>query len=326
MKQFLAVVLFLPVVFCATKREVGADVRIVKPQGMPGKGFGRVEVKHAGQWGTICDNNWDRNDAQVVCNELGFVKAIQQTRNAMYGQGTGKVWLENVQCKGNELKLTDCPHGGWGETGCSHARDAGVKCLQEGVPQILEVGCYRDVVAVGARALSDMYYNARDTGEIDWFNIRSLVTLCAEHAHARGYKYFGIQFFGECWGSKTGHLDFDIHGKGTNCYEGVGAQSHNFVYRFAPWKDLGCWHDVGSDRAMTLLENFRSSIDWFHLEVTVKKCYKAARKAGKKYFGIQFYGECWVGDGSSYQKHGYSTNCFKGVGRHWTNYVYQILW
>lgn len=50
----------------------------------------------------------------------------------MYGQGTGKVWLENVHCKGNELKLTDCPHGGWGKTGCSHARDAGVKCLQEG--------------------------------------------------------------------------------------------------------------------------------------------------------------------------------------------------
>lgn len=47
---------------------------------MPGNGIGRVEVKHAGQWGTICDSNWDRNDAQVVCNELGFVKAIQQTR------------------------------------------------------------------------------------------------------------------------------------------------------------------------------------------------------------------------------------------------------
>lgn len=50
---------------------------------------------------------------------------------------------------------------------------------------------------------------------------------------------------------------------------GVGGRSHNFVYRFAPWKDLGCWHDrPEAGRTMTLLENFRSSIDWFHLEIT----------------------------------------------------------
>ena len=93
-----------------------------------GVNFGRVEVYHNGQWGTVCDDYWDINDADVVCRQLGFPSASSAPREAQYGQGSDPIWMDNVQCSGTEASFFYCPHNGWGSHNCGHDEDASVVC------------------------------------------------------------------------------------------------------------------------------------------------------------------------------------------------------
>ncbi|XP_052530520.1 scavenger receptor cysteine-rich type 1 protein M130-like [Tympanuchus pallidicinctus] len=90
---------------------------------------GRVEVWHHGSWGTVCDDSWDMQDAEVVCRQLGCGPAVSALAEAPFGEGTGLIWLEQVECKGTELSLQDC----WARPGdsgvCRHKEDVGVHCL-----------------------------------------------------------------------------------------------------------------------------------------------------------------------------------------------------
>uniref|UniRef100_A0A3B4FMH6 Neurotrypsin n=1 Tax=Pundamilia nyererei TaxID=303518 RepID=A0A3B4FMH6_9CICH len=89
---------------------------------------GRVEVYHNGRWGTICDDQWDDLDAEVVCRQLGLGGVAKAWTRAHFGQGFGPVLLARVQCTGNELSLEDCPHSNWEQHNCEHMDDAGVSC------------------------------------------------------------------------------------------------------------------------------------------------------------------------------------------------------
>ena len=94
---------------------------------------GRVEVYYNNEWGTVCDDGWDLNDAHVVCRELGFGPAIATRDNAYYGEGSGPIWRKELNCTGDELTVEDCSHNGWGIESCSHGEDAGVKCINGNV-------------------------------------------------------------------------------------------------------------------------------------------------------------------------------------------------
>ena len=101
---------------------------VVRLANGPTRYEGRVEVYHNGEWGTVCDDGWDLNDAQVVCNELDLGKAVDARHSAYYGQGSGPIWLDDLHCVGNEQIIGDCTHSGWGRHYCYHSEDASVKC------------------------------------------------------------------------------------------------------------------------------------------------------------------------------------------------------
>ena len=89
---------------------------------------GRVEVNFNGEWGTVCDDFWSINDANVACRQLGFGTAVSVETQAAFGQGSGTIWLDNLQCTGSETDLFSCPHNGPGTHNCGHSEDAGVVC------------------------------------------------------------------------------------------------------------------------------------------------------------------------------------------------------
>ncbi|XP_028394865.1 uncharacterized protein LOC114519007 [Dendronephthya gigantea] len=117
---FCTLMLYLP-----STQAKSSDIRIV---GGKSDNEGRVEVYYKGQWGTVCDDFWDMNDARVVCRQLGFQDAEAAYKGAHFGEGTGKIWLDDVKCKGDESSLFLCKHRGWGRENCDHDDDAGVRC------------------------------------------------------------------------------------------------------------------------------------------------------------------------------------------------------
>ncbi|PIK43389.1 putative deleted in malignant brain tumors 1 protein-like [Apostichopus japonicus] len=98
---------------------------------------GRIEIFLNGAWGTICDDSWGKDEADVACRQLGYSAAEAATSSASYGQGTGQIWLDDVQCIGSEEHIFACNNRGVGVHNCGHGEDAGVKCV---VPEVRLVG------------------------------------------------------------------------------------------------------------------------------------------------------------------------------------------
>ena len=91
-----------------------------------------MEIYYEGTWRTVCNDNWHVNDANVVCRQLGFERALEATKSAAFGNGTGEIRLTNVRCTGKESSLRDCARYRWGAHLCGHDRYAGVVCNYAG--------------------------------------------------------------------------------------------------------------------------------------------------------------------------------------------------
>jgi len=90
---------------------------------------GRLEVFHANQWGTVCDNGFNDAAARVVCYSLGFGYIGRKVSIDLYGKGEGMIWIDNVKCNGSEQYIGECSHGDWMVHSCGHHQDVAVSCI-----------------------------------------------------------------------------------------------------------------------------------------------------------------------------------------------------
>ncbi|XP_077818891.1 T-cell differentiation antigen CD6 isoform X13 [Macaca mulatta] len=110
-------------------RVICAENRALRLVDGGGACAGRVEMLEHGEWGSVCDDTWDLEDAHVVCRQLGCGWAVQAVPGLHFTPGRGPIHRDQVNCSGAEAYLWDCP-GLPGQHYCGHKEDAGVVCSE----------------------------------------------------------------------------------------------------------------------------------------------------------------------------------------------------
>lgn len=109
--------------FTIGRAQLHGGVRIVEGSADSNGPSLRVEVFISSRWSTVCDDNWDIRDADVVCRQLGYTRALASVGGNTFPAGTGNILLTGVDCVGNESSLLQCTTI-QGNTGCNHMEDA----------------------------------------------------------------------------------------------------------------------------------------------------------------------------------------------------------
>ncbi|XP_065648047.1 uncharacterized protein LOC105849214 isoform X2 [Hydra vulgaris] len=186
------------------------------------------------------------------------------------------------------------------------------------------LGCWKDESNIamttleGSSTLLDNSYRNR----VD------AIKKCYEAAKERGFTIFAVRDGGFCSACNDGA--YRKYGLSNLCNEnGKGNAMSNQAYVITEkllYKYVGCWKDSDS-RALTLLEGSAAVLDNFYpyRDKAITKCYIAATERNYEIFAVQNNGQCFVGNGVSYQKYGIANNCnANGKGGAYANAVYIV--
>ncbi|XP_073669908.1 scavenger receptor cysteine-rich domain-containing protein DMBT1-like [Paramisgurnus dabryanus] len=87
---------------------------------------GRVEI-YTDDWGTVCDLDLDSIEGNMICTEAGCGPFQSVKAGAFYGQGTGPLLTDDLNCYGNESAVINCEWDNHTDA-CDHKHDVSVIC------------------------------------------------------------------------------------------------------------------------------------------------------------------------------------------------------
>nr|XP_014353558.1 PREDICTED: deleted in malignant brain tumors 1 protein-like [Latimeria chalumnae] len=189
---------------------------------------GRLEIFHNGAWGTVCGDGWDMRESSVVCQQLGCGKALGYKHNAYYGQGTGAILMDDVNCNGSEPHLADCSSYGWGIHNCDHSKDIRVICATIYSEDRIRLvnGTYP------CEGRVEIFHNgAWGTVCDDSWDINDATVVCNQLSCGAAVRYKGNAYFG----LGTGPILLDE-------VECSGSESHLFACGSRGWGNHNCGH------------------------------------------------------------------------------------
>ncbi|EDO32339.1 predicted protein, partial [Nematostella vectensis] len=89
---------------------------------------GHVEVYRNASWGTICGSSLSLTSGHVICKMMGYPGVSSTSCCARYGESSGLITMQDLECTGTERSLITCRHSDWSNTTCAHAQEMGVTC------------------------------------------------------------------------------------------------------------------------------------------------------------------------------------------------------
>ena len=80
-------------------------------------------------WGGVCDDGFDLEEANVICCEAGYnLGAHELFIGSQFGKGLGHILLDELDCKGDESSILECKFDPWNVTDCNDNEWVGVSC------------------------------------------------------------------------------------------------------------------------------------------------------------------------------------------------------
>lgn len=157
---------------------------------------GRLEIYINSTWGSICADNFDMDEANVACRQLGYQGAIstETSFHTPYGRGTeGPIWLDEVGCEDESIQhILSCANIGIGEHDCDHFSDVAVTCIDQPRsvdPESLDVRLTGGVYA--SDGVIEVYCNGWRSvcNQQMWFGEREASTVCRQlgYTEATGF-------------------------------------------------------------------------------------------------------------------------------------------